>query len=394
MSVDAPHPDSARGGSPPIPGRAPAGDGRFDVDVCRCPPPETLGRMWRALEDRANGSFFQSWTWMDAVFHVCAPDGYLVRVKTDSRLVGLAFLGCRRRPWSGGGPSLYLNETGDASCDAVAIEYNGLLAEAGLERDVTAAFVEALCAGIVPRWRDITLSGVSPSWTDQCDRQGLKWRLLRARQPAPRIRFAALTERDVLQSLSRNTRGQVRRSIRFFQQDHPLTLERAESRAQALSWFVDFEKTHTAAWQARGKPGAFGTRHFADVHRHLIAHALDSGGVDLLRLRVDDTILGYLYNFIWRDIVYAYQSAFNGLQDDPRSRPGMVAHVLAMQRYRDEGKAEYRFLAGDARYKRSLSNGSDELLWLSVRRRDGIGDIARRGRAATRVIQEVIAAPK
>jgi len=305
---------------------------------------------------------------MEAVFRVFRPDGRLVRIEANNRLVGLAFLGYQRTAWGLHRASVSLNETGRSAHDAMAIEYNGLLADRTMEDAVAAAFCTTLRTAPGFRWALVTLSGVPAAWIDYCTRSRLTWRLLRKRQPAPVATFASLARPDLLQSLSRNTREQIRRSIRFLGRAHPLVVDRAMKREEALSWFVHFETIHTTAWHAKGKAGAFDNPHFAEFHRHLIDRTFESGGVDLLRLRAGNEVLGYLYNFKWRNVVYAYQSAFTIGSTDSRHRPGLVAHVLAMQLYREEGFVEYRFLAGDARYKRSLSNDADALVWVSVRR--------------------------
>jgi hypothetical protein len=75
----------------------------------------------------------------------------------------------------------------------------------------------------------------------------------------------------------------------------------------------------------------------------------------------------YLYNFVSGDRVHFYLSGVNyGVSH--AIRPGMLAHWMAIEKNLSEGKSLYDFLAGDARYKRSLSTGEDRTLWLVLRR--------------------------
>jgi hypothetical protein len=63
--------------------------------------------------------------------------------------------------------------------------------------------------------------------------------------------------------------------------------------------------------------------------------------------------------------VYFYQSGFQ-YESGNRYRPGLAAHVSAIEQYLATGYAEYHFLAGDfttPRYKRSLSTRSTDLGW-------------------------------
>ncbi len=74
-------------------------------------------------------------------------------------------------------------------------------------------------------------------------------------------------------------------------------------------------------------------------------------------------MLGYLYNFVYQRRVYCYQSGFD-YDIDPKRKPGMICHVLAVQHNAARGANVYDFLGGDARYKESLSTTSSTLRWL------------------------------
>ena len=50
----------------------------------------------------------------------------------------------------------------------------------------------------------------------------------------------------------------------------------------------------------------------------------------------------------------------------------MTCHHAALERAQSAGAAEYDFLAGDARYKRSLSNGVRMLHWLTWKPRPAL----------------------
>jgi CelD/BcsL family acetyltransferase involved in cellulose biosynthesis len=90
--------------------------------------------------------------------------------------------------------------------------------------------------------------------------------------------------------------------------------------------------------------------------------------VQLLRTRAGDgKIVGHLYNFVYRGRVYCYQSGFARFADN-RMKPGLVSHHLAIVMSRAGGLRYYDFLAGDSRYKRSLSNRVGEMVWIVMQR--------------------------
>src|SRR3546814_19708773 len=63
----------------------------------------------------------------------------------------------------------------------------------------------------------------------------------------------------------------------------------------------------------------------------------------------------------------SYQSAFtSGIS--PKTKPGLMCHAAAVTRYAAEGHAIYSLLAGEDRYKQSLSTGRETLQWWELER--------------------------
>lgn len=339
-------------------------DGRCVAAIFSCPPTKQLEPEWRELETRSVGSVFLSWPWIGSMLAHLGPNSLLVRVRDGEQTVGLGILGIsKRRFFSLRPPSLHLNETGDPARDRIMIEYNGLLSQEGREEDVAEIFLKAIVTSQEFANRDLHLSGVVGKWGERCLRQGLTTRLVRPPQAAPFASLQVLPKGDLLAAMKRNSRQQIRRSMRYYEQSGALTLDRAENAVEALEWLDALEILHTLSWRRRGKVGAFSGRTFKEFHQHVISTSFAEGVPDILRARAGETILGYLYNLRWRGTVYSYQSGFH-YEQDSHARPGLVTHLLAMQQYRAEGMSHYRFLAGDARYKNSLATGKDELFWM------------------------------
>jgi CelD/BcsL family acetyltransferase involved in cellulose biosynthesis len=120
---------------------------------------------------------------------------------------------------------------------------------------------------------------------------------------------------------------------------------------------------HQAAWQARGKPGSFAQPFFSRFHHALIRMAVPRGEVALLRMSVNGTVIGILYNFVFRGRMSAYQSGFVYRPGDRASRPGLTCHHAAIRGAMAEGADIYDFLAGEDRYKRSLSDAEHRQTW-------------------------------
>jgi CelD/BcsL family acetyltransferase involved in cellulose biosynthesis len=318
------------------------------------PDPAGLADAWRALEARAEFSFFQSWTWVGCEVAARFPDAVLLRAERDGDTVGLAL--CNRARGT-----LWLGESGDPAWDAAYVEHNGPL----LARDAQNALPALLRAGL-GRFGRLRLSGI-PAGSLAAARQAGAVRILRA-QPAPCLDLTVLGEGEdgFLQNLSANTRYQLRRSDRAYAAAGPIRARRAETLAEANDFLDALARLHQQTWTAREKPGAFANRHFVRFHQTLLARALPRGEAELLHVAAGDRTIGYLYNFRHAGRVLAYQSGFDYATRSPHEKPGLTCHHAAIRAAQATGATAYDFLAGPDRYKTSLANTAPTLLWLDL----------------------------
>jgi CelD/BcsL family acetyltransferase involved in cellulose biosynthesis len=316
---------------------------------------------WRALEARADGSFFQSWTWVGCLVAERFRDPVLLRALSDGELVGLALLNRT-------GATLRLAESGDAALDAVYVEHNGLLlarGHGGVLTDCVGALLRAPLGGGVWR-RRLVMAGTDAAHLAAARAAGAV-RSVRD-MPAPWLDLTVLDDGPdgFLASLSANARQQLRRSNRRYAAIGPVTVRRAATLAEAQGFLAALAELHQATWTARGRPGAFANAAFRRFHAALLARAVPRGEVDLLRVTAGTAVVGYLYNFRHRGRVLAYQSGFEYRGAPDHAKPGLTCHHAAIELARREGMRAYDFLAGGDRYKTSLANASATLHWLEV----------------------------
>lgn len=331
---------------------------------------DALAGLWCDLERRVSPSFFLSWTWIGTWLESTGVKAGLLTARAGDRVVGLALV-ASAKPRSHGLriPALCLHQSGSPAQDCITIEYNGFLAEPAWQAEVTTAFLEHLLS--IGRdspwhWYELRLGGIDPALGERAVALGAKTRL-RVAHGCPYADLDAEAGVDYLDQLSRNSRHQIRRAMRLYENFGALGLERADCLADAQAWFDEMKRLCTAYWNGKGQPGAFGEPFFEQFHRRLIATAFPLGQIDLMRVTAGSRLLGYLYNFRHNGIAYSYQSGFN-YGPDGRFKPGMVSHVLAIRHYTGEGLRQYRFLAGESQYKRSLSTSRHDLVWLGVYR--------------------------
>jgi CelD/BcsL family acetyltransferase involved in cellulose biosynthesis len=335
--------------------------------------PNALGRRWEELQSRSDCSFFQSWSWVGCRAAERFSDPVLLEVELDGRVAALGLFNRRR-----GGLArnqLWLGESGNPGLDAIYVEHNGLLIESSSESLIALclrAAMRELGKRSPPLLRPrIMLNGVGAATLQAVQELGLPFRLGRS-SASPWIDLERIPcgPQGYLDTLRPNTRQQLRRSARRYAEHGPLHIIRAGSVNEAHRFLDELALLHQQSWVTRGKPGAFANPDFVRFHRSLIDRATPRGEIDLLRVMAGAEVLGYLYNFLFRGRVLAYQSGFDYGLADAQHKPGLTCHQLAIEMYLAEGRRAYDFLSGDQRYKTSLANQNEQLYWIELGRPD------------------------
>jgi CelD/BcsL family acetyltransferase involved in cellulose biosynthesis len=363
------------------------------VDVVTIAPSERtrIRDAWCELEASARPPYFLSWGWVETWLDTLMPstDLKLHVVRRAGAPIAAFFLGSRKRWRHGLLPSrtLHLNQTGDENYDEICIEHNGFLSN---HEPIPLADIVSRLPG---RWDEMFLPAL--------DEDGVVAKALLA-EPAPTIgpRAAPLRVRvdgrvpspiveldkvreagDYLSLLGTNTRSQIRKTRKLYAERGPLTHEVASSPVEARAFFDELVALHRRSWAERGKAGAF-IPYVLRFHQRLIERRFAAGEIRLHRVRAGDRTIGCLYNFVWQDIAYFYQSGLV-YESDAKLKPGLLCHALAVDFDAKAGLRCYDFLGGDSRYKRALATGARPLVWLRIQKpliRFDLEDAARRFR--------------
>lgn len=257
--------------------------------------------------------------------------------------------------------SVFLNATGMASTPTPLAEFNDVLHLPG-HRDAVVADLTLLLGQ--KSWSRCFFSG----YEDGSLCAALASRVASAQvehetRPAPYIDLQALGARSFDVALTGSTGTQVRKNRRMYEaQFGPLSVKRAESLDQALQFFAEMARLHVLRWTAQGESTSLSSPAVIEFHQRLIRSLWAEGQVELVRVGSADKAIGYLYNYVFLGKVFFFQSGFD-YELDPARSPGLVTHALVIEHYRQRAMREYDFLAGDARYKRSLANRDRELRW-------------------------------
>ncbi len=336
----------------------------FDIEPL--PPLEDLGATWSRLDAAGTHSFFLTWTWVGTLLR-CLPSQprtMLLRGKQANDTVALATLTLKRVGMAGLSLTQgWLNGTGDPAYDCITIEHNGFASARVRAGDLWTSLAEWFSNGVTTA-DEAVLIAADPENTlcsnahVNVDRRDTGFR-------TPLTNFTSLD--GFMSSLSRNSRQKLRRSIREYEREGPISIQVARDTKTALEFFSQMRTLHIRSWTRRGKRHAFKNPFFETFHRSLIRIGVESGTVDLLRVSAGDRVVGYLYNFLRNGTVSSYQSGFDDA--DRRLRPGYVCHAFAIAHYAAAGMSEYDFLAGANALKESYGAEKYELYWGRIRGR-------------------------
>jgi CelD/BcsL family acetyltransferase involved in cellulose biosynthesis len=319
-------------------------------------------------------SFFTSWSWIGCWLRQLPQnvEPLVLRVLDADETIGLAvFCGSvQRRHRFFVSRSLHLHQTGDSDLDAIMIEHNGFVVDRERAHAINRAIIAWLAAER-PEWDEICIGGVSSAndanWLK--GHQGL-WHAVIDQKHGAFVDLNSIRSsgKSYLDHLSSNTRQQVRRSFRWYEQSSGrCEVQLARDRDEALRFYSDLKALHQAYWQSKGEPGAFANPFLDRFHESLIRDRFASGEVQLLHVTSGERTVGCLYNFDFAGRVMNYQSGFR-YENDPKCKPGLVCHALAIEHNLALGRGVYDFLAGDDRYKQSLGTHTASFEWHVLQR--------------------------
>jgi CelD/BcsL family acetyltransferase involved in cellulose biosynthesis len=265
----------------------------------------------------------------------------------------------------------FLTETGDRSLDELTIEHNGLLVDRRSLPLLTTDLLPGLL-GLLPPTGELIMSGVPEVYLDAPVLDGFA----REVKAAKTVHITQLQDiaGDSLSSLKKSTQSKIRQSLRRYAPLGEIRLTEASDVKEALAFFDRLTGFHQAYWQARGKSGAFASSVSRQFHRTMIKNSFAERGIQLLHLGAGTMPIGYLYNFRYRDQIYAYQSGFNYTLV-ATARPGFLCHWFALRHSRQDGALVYDFLAGTNQMKQAFANRTQTLYWLQFRRKTLVGAI-------------------
>ncbi|WP_167373006.1 GNAT family N-acetyltransferase [Marinobacter vinifirmus] len=331
---------------------------------------ERLEALWRDLEGRASPTVFLSWQWLGHWLAVYEPQAQVLEVTQGDRVVGLGIVVQteERRHGVLRSNCLRLHQTGHRQQDQIWIEYNGFLAEQGMEASVAAACLQHLCNDM-PQWDEFIVGAIDAEEARHYAELTGLFAHLRWEAPCYGVDLDALRRsgQHYLDTLTRNTRYQINRSHRLYEAWGAVELVRPDSAEEAVAIFDSIGPLHLNRWGAGPDQSGYANPDFVRFHRSLIQDQWASGGVDLVSVKAGDDMIASFYNLLYDQKVYFY---LGGMKTEPdnRYKPGLLGHSLCIEDYRHHGFHYYDFMGGDERYKTQLGALHKQLVQVSLQR--------------------------
>ena len=324
------------------------------------------GAIWRELEARCGTSALTcSWIWTETWlqhYGDVVPHWFAI-AEMESEIVGAVLVtrSVGRRKARLPIRTLHFGTAGEPENDTVFVEFNRLLVLPHRQGNVAASVVRAIRESKISfdEWQ---FDGFLPE-----DAEALAEAipdLALVVEPCCLVDLHALRRAGLtpLEAFSANKRWKIRNNLRHFELCFgPISVQWAETAAEAHTILSELSKLHQARWRKVGKPGVFSSDRFVQFHNDLVKRLLPHR-VMLLRVAAGGHVLGCLYGFIEGNTLLFYQWGLAEFENK-RLAPGYVAGALAMQAALDRGFDEWNWLAGDVRYKRELSTGERPLVW-------------------------------
>ena len=329
------------------------------------------------LFDPDRDSFFISWNWIDSwlqIFNKVVVNNneetnqikFLI-IKVDNKPVATFFFGITK---SKGHDffrckKAYLGATGIQEIDNIYIEKNNIVSSSGSWYvDIN----EILSSLSVDR---LSFPGVEHDSWEEISKQFK----IDKRNSLINSVLTYIVNLDTVRNcssgylgtLSSNKRHQINRTIKYYGSVQDLTIESPVGLESALKIFDELVDLHNYQWVKKIKNSSFSNKVVYDFHHNLISKSWGDAAIGIYKISNKKSVIGYIYGFFSNDTFFFYQSAFS-YSDDNKVKNGLLCHALLIDYLAELGLGRYDFLAGDAQYKKSLSNNSYTMNWVDIYR--------------------------
>jgi len=329
---------------------------------------KALEEQWLQLEQSAKTSFFLSWKWIGCWLNKIGGDQkiYIIKAQKNSVIVGLGifveqsivrhnFIASKQ--W-------YLHRTGIETKDQIWIENNGFLMSESSKDETHHAMWHYLLKNKKNVDEYIVYVAKKSLFTNLVITNKKYDVINELFEFGYKIQLDGLScLKDYLSQISKNTRQQFNRSIKHLakQGDIEFTvIEKPEKQLEALN---KTQHWHINKWHNTSTPSGFENKEFCQFHHQLLQSSHPTASTLMATLTLNEQLIGCIYCLSHEKNVYFYLSCLKPFSDN-KIKLGIIMHIFMIEWLISNNNcySGYDFMAGDARYKSSLSSVKDEYL--------------------------------
>lgn len=330
------------------------------VEIChyRLDNIQELTDKWHELYTRnETASVFLSWNWICRWLDTLPEPPIVVEAKLESQCLGLGIFYAKSKFIFPGWfvKQIWLHRTGAPLLDQVWIEHNDFLLDNRFTVETRQAMIAYVSTEL--KWHECFIGLTDYDVLQHFDAMTSNKRI-DIDSPEYSVDLTSFSSvSDYLNSLSKNTKQQIKRSFKLLGQHGQLLLQEILTPEEQISAFKDMSKIHIDKWRKTKFGSGFDNRYFNQFHKTLLHKDPNHQFSTIFCLSLNEQKLAFIYLLKDNDCWYFYLSAIKSFEDN-RIKVGLVAHVMIIEDAIKNSIKKYDFLAGDARYKRSLSNQS------------------------------------
>ena len=328
---------------------------------------------WLTLEKESTSSFFLSWKWIGNWLNIISKNKtiILVTAQQNSTVVGLGIFveKLTTRHFILKSKQWYLHRTGDEKLDQIWIENNDFLLNYRNKDAIRNAMWTHLlqCDHHVD---EFILNVAKRHTLDDIPLANTYDKIIENKELGYVVNCQDnLDFNQYLNTLSKNTKQQWKRSTKALGQLGKIEFSVISDSNQQLDILTKTSHWHINKWKNSCTPSGFLNENFVKFHQRLINDDHTTSKTLVTTLTINEELVGCLYCLQKDAIIYFYLSNLKPL-GNKKIKLGIALHMFMIQwihkTYPRDG--QYDFLAGEARYKKSLASHVDEYAQITLQK--------------------------
>lgn len=311
---------------------------------------EKLEYKWNSLLSQSpSNNYFLRWEWLWCWWQVYAridDELSIIICEKDNEIIAITPFYIRKRLIRGVYPSrllMYIGTQVEWQGD-VGSDYLDIIYKDGSERDVVCDVFKYIVKNNLCDEICLFRINSSSSTYSLIQKEADKYRFLQNvnnEYPSPYIKLPSSWE-GYLSTVTAQMRQKIRKERRQLQKFQRVVFKKAENVDELENNFRALVELHELRWKSKGVNGVFSNEKISLFHRKVLPYMLENNQLDLYVLSVDNKNVAALYNIIYANKIYFYQSGINAANS--KVALGYIIHSYCIENAIDKGLSEYDFL--------------------------------------------------